>query len=65
MADVTDSAVCLRCWDYSETSQTVSLLTREHGILRGLAKGAKRPKASFSGGFDPLTCGQLVAIIKP
>ena len=65
MANVTDSAVCLRCWDYSETSQTVSLLTRSHGILRGLAKGAKRPNSSFSGGFDPLTCGQVVAILKP
>jgi DNA repair protein RecO (recombination protein O) len=65
VADLTDSAVCLRCWDYSETSQTVSLLTREHGILRGLAKGAKRPNGTFSGGFDPLTRGQIVALLKP
>ncbi|MBM43628.1 MAG: DNA repair protein RecO [Phycisphaerae bacterium] len=65
MASLTDSAVCLRCWDFSETSQTVSLLTREHGLLRGLAKGAKRANSSFSGGFDPLTSGQIVAILKP
>lgn len=65
MASLTDSAVCLRCWDFSETSQTVSLLTREHGLLRGLAKGAKRAHSSFSGGFDPLTGGQIVAILKP
>ena len=34
-------------------------------MLRGIAKGAKRPRSAFSGGFDPLTSGQLVAIVKP
>jgi len=65
VSNITETAICLRCWDYSETSQTVSLLTRGQGMLRGIAKGAKRPRGSFSGGFDPLTCGQLVAIVKP
>lgn len=60
-----DEAVVIRRWDWSETSQTVSLLTREHGILRGIAKGAKREKGSFSGGLDLLTRGQIVAIVKP
>jgi DNA repair protein RecO (recombination protein O) len=62
---ITDNAVCIRRWDFSETSQTVSLFTREHGIIRGLAKGAKREKGPFSGGLDVLTRGQVVAIIKP
>ncbi|MCH7601829.1 MAG: recombination protein O N-terminal domain-containing protein, partial [Planctomycetes bacterium] len=35
-------AICIRRWDFSETSQTVSLFTSEAGIIRGLAKGAKR-----------------------
>tara|TARA_Y100000589_G_scaffold44669_1_gene37596 strand:- start:8441 stop:9196 length:756 start_codon:yes stop_codon:yes gene_type:complete len=65
VSSITESAICLRCWDYSETSQTVSLLTRGRGMLRGIAKGAKRPRSAFSGGFDPLTSGQLVAIVKP
>jgi len=62
---LSDTAICLRCWDFSETSQTVSLLLREHGLLRGLAKGARRERASFSGGFDVLTRGRIVAIVKP
>lgn len=62
---ISDAAVCLRRWDFSETSQTVALLTREHGVIRGLAKGAKRERGSFSGGFDVLTGGHLVAIVKP
>jgi DNA repair protein RecO (recombination protein O) len=60
-----DNAICIRRWDYSETSQTVSLLTRRHGMIRGIAKGAKREKGSFSGGIDLLALGEIVAIVKP
>lgn len=65
MALLSDTAVCIRCWDFSETSQTVSVLTKEHGLLRGLAKGSKRDNGAFSGGFDPLTRGNIVARVKP
>ena len=59
-----DEAICVRHWDYSETSQTVSLLCREHGLLRGLAKGAKRVGGRFSGGIDLFSHGQVIAIVK-
>jgi len=62
---ITDIAVCVRIWDWSETSQTVGLFLREHGLLRGVAKGSKRAKGAFSGGFEMLTIGQVVAITKP
>lgn len=65
MPTITDNAICIRRWDFSETSQTVSLFTQHHGILRGLAKGAKREKGDFSGGMDILTRGEVVAITKP
>lgn len=65
MPSITDQAIVIRRWDFSETSQTVSLLTHEHGIIRGLAKGAKREKGDFSGGLDLLTEGEIVAIIRP
>mgnify|MGYP001160567819 FL=1 len=64
MAILHDTAICLRCWDFSETSQTVSLLTKDSGIIRGLAKGSRRDTGSFSGGFDPLTMGHIVARLK-
>lgn len=57
-------AICVRQWDWSETSQTVSLLTREHGLVRGLAKGSRREKGAFSGGIELLTEGQILAITK-
>ena len=65
MPTITDTAIVIRRWDFSETSQTVSLFTRDHGIVRGLAKGAKREKGDFSGGLDLLTRGEVVAIVKP
>lgn len=65
MPPIADDAYVLRHWPYSETSQTVSLFARTHGVLRGLAKGARREKGSFSGGFETLDLGQIVAITKP
>jgi len=61
---LTDQGVCLRQWDYSETSQTVALFCREHGVLRGLAKGSRRDKAPFSGGIEAVTRGHVAAIVK-
>ena len=61
----TDTAIILRRWEYSETSQTVAALSREHGIVRGLAKGALRSGSAFSGGFEPLTRGHLGWLVKP
>lgn len=60
----TDEAICIRQWDWSETSQTVSLLSKGLGIVRGIAKGSRRPKSAFSGGIEPLTRGEFTAIVK-
>ncbi len=65
MPSTRDQAVCIRHWDWSETSQTVSLFTRTLGVIRGLAKGSKRDKTPFSGGIELLTVGEVVAIIRP
>ena len=65
MPTISDQAICIRQWDFSETSQTVSLFGRETGIFRGLAKGSRRPRSNFSGGIDLLTQGNVVAIMKP
>lgn len=61
---IVDQALVIRHWDFSETSQTVSLFCREHGVLRGLAKGSRREKSRFSGGLEVLTRGEMVAITK-
>jgi DNA repair protein RecO (recombination protein O) len=65
VALVTDDAVCIRHWDWSETSQTVTLLGRKTGLIRGIAKGSKREGARFSGGLEILTRGQVLAVARP
>lgn len=60
MPTITDQAICIRQWDWSETSQTVSLFARDLGIVRGVAKGAKRENARFSGGIEVATRGEVM-----
>ena len=54
----------IRHWDWSETSQTVSVFCREAGLVRGVAKGAKREKSNFSGGLELMTRGEVLASVK-
>ncbi|MBX9738391.1 MAG: DNA repair protein RecO [Phycisphaerales bacterium] len=61
---VFEPALCVRHWDWSETSQVVSLFTRTRGVLRVLAKGSKRPGTPYSGGVESLTLGDAGIIIK-
>jgi len=61
---IIDDALCIRHWDWSETSQTTVLFSKQNGIVRGLAKGAKRDKGKFSGGFDVLSRGDIGFILK-
>ena len=59
MATHHDQAICIRHWDFSDTSQTVGMFSRTSGIVRGIAKGARRERGAFSGGMDLLTMGEL------
>lgn len=56
----TDQAICLRAIDFSETSQVLSLLTREEGVVKLLAKGSKRPKSKSGGRIDLFSEGRCV-----
>lgn len=48
----TTPAILLRKTRYSETSLIVEWLTAEHGRLKTMAKGARRPKSAFAGKLD-------------
>ena len=69
MALAQDRCICLRKFEYSETSQILTLFAREHGLLRVIAKGAhRRTKAGsskFDGGLDLLDTGRAVFTFDP
>ncbi|MEZ6189014.1 MAG: DNA repair protein RecO [Planctomycetota bacterium] len=60
MAILKSDAIVLRVIDYSETSLIAWLVTREHGRVHVLAKGARRPRSAFEGALEPLVRGELV-----
>jgi len=57
-----EPAICLRCVDYSETSQVVNFVTRGCGVVRLIAKGTKRAKSKSGGAIDLLSEGDLVFV---
>lgn len=57
-----DVAICLRAVNYSETSQVVTLLTRENGKLAAMAKGSRRPKSAFDGAMEVFSYGQVMFV---
>ena len=58
------SALVLRVTEFSETSSIVTLFTREFGKVRGLAKGARRPKGAFESALDLLALCRIVFLRK-
>jgi DNA repair protein RecO (recombination protein O) len=62
-AEQTD-AIVLRIYPWSETSCIASILTRDHGKLSVLAKGARRPKSPFEAALDLLSFCRVVFLPK-
>jgi DNA repair protein RecO (recombination protein O) len=64
MSLVSDSSICLRKFEYSETSQILTLFSKNHGIVRAIAKGAHRQTKAgasrFDGGVDVLDFGNAL-----
>ncbi len=57
-------ALVLRSVEFSESSSVVTLFTRDFGKIRGLAKGARRPKSPFESALDLLSLCRLVFLRK-
>ena len=54
------AAVVLSRFALAESDLVVSFFTREHGLLRGVARGARRMKSRFGGALELFTQGDLV-----
>jgi DNA repair protein RecO (recombination protein O) len=48
-------SLILKTYDLADADKIVLLLTREHGIVRGVAKGAKRLRSRFGSALEPFS----------
>ena len=51
----TGEAIVLRTWPFLEADLLVSIFTREHGRLKGVARHAMRSRRRFGGALEPMT----------
>lgn len=54
----TESLV-IKSYNLAEADRIVVFLTHDHGVIRGVAKGAKRLKSRFGSGLEPFSVVQL------
>jgi DNA repair protein RecO (recombination protein O) len=55
MALVETDAMVLRSYNLAEADRIIVMFTREAGLIRGVARGARRLKSKFSGALEPFT----------
>ena len=59
MGLVETEGLVLKSYGLSEADKIVVFLTQEHGLVRGVAKGAKRMKSKFGGSLEPFSIVRL------
>lgn len=59
MALVETEGLILKSYSLAEADKIVVFLTREEGLVRGVAKGAKRLKSRFGGSLEPFSIVQV------
>ena len=60
-----DKAIILRTDDFMETSLILSAITKENGVLKLLAKGAKRLKSPLRMSFELFAESEVIFYYKP
>ena len=60
MAVFESEALILRTYNFAEADKIVVCLTREAGVIRGVAKGCRKLKSRFGASLEPFTLAKLV-----
>jgi DNA repair protein RecO (recombination protein O) len=58
-------AIVLRTWPFHEADLLVSLFTREHGRVKGVARHASRSRRRFGGALEPMTHVRATYVERP
>lgn len=56
MPTYNDYGIILGNYDFSESDKILNIYTKENGLVRAIAKGAKKPKSKIAGKTDQLSC---------
>lgn len=59
MGLIETEGLVLKSYGLSEADKIVVILTQHQGLIRGVAKGAKRPKSKFGGALEPFSIVQV------
>ncbi len=59
MGLIETEGLVLKSYGLAEADKIVVFLTQEHGLVRGVAKGAKRLKSKFGGSLEPFSIVRL------
>jgi DNA repair protein RecO (recombination protein O) len=65
MAIVSSEGVVLKVHALGDTSRIVTAYTREHGLLKFVAKGARKAPSRFGYALEPLSRSRFVFYMKP
>src|SRR5262245_66378145 len=65
MAIVTAEGIVLKTHALGDTSRIVTVYTREHGLQKLVAKGARKTPSRFGYALGPLSRSRLVFYLKP
>jgi DNA repair protein RecO (recombination protein O) len=60
MALIETEGLILKSHNLSDADKIVIFMTKEHGIVRGVAKGAKRLKSRYGGSLEPFSIVNLI-----
>ena len=55
MSLIETESLVLKTYNLAEADKIVVLLTHDHGVVRGVAKGVKRLKSKFGSGLEPFS----------
>ena len=59
MAVIETEGLILKSYSLAEADKIIVLLTQHQGLVRGVAKGAKRLKSKFGGALEPFSIVQV------
>lgn len=59
MGDISERAIILQVFPYSDSSRILKLLCESHGVRTVIAKGASNPGSRFGGILEPFTEGEV------